>query len=315
MVNCRRFWGYKKINAVCGVHNCSQTHVSEKNLGTIFVNTRYVFENRKYRNKGKEVSMRKWQNKLFAIPVIALLSVSCGKSEPSDYNAEEIIDAFSHGDYEYTRISYHKIGENPKIVDEEVEGKLISNPYQQYEQTKDASDTQGISEQYWYMRDGNVVHKIKMSITDIPDNWMTVQSDVKGSDVYLKEDLTFAFDREELVSGRKVHVYRAQYEDKLTTDYSQLPEEQRNGFTEITVPYMAVIEYYIDFLEKEVVQIRIDGTDSAKAAEITNLIFSGMDQEEAEKEINDNKEIQESYESIMDIKNFNTKIEINIPED
>lgn len=153
--------------------------------------------------------MRKWQNKLFAIPVIALLSVSCGKSEPSDYNAEEIIDAFSHGDYEYTRISYHKIGENPKIVDEEVEGKLISNPYQQYEQTKDASDTQGISEQYWYMRDGNVVHKIKMSITDIPDNWMTVQSDVKGSDVYLKEDLTFAFDREELVSGRKVHVYRA----------------------------------------------------------------------------------------------------------
>ena len=40
-----------------------------------------------------------------------------------------------------------------------------------------------------------------------------------------------------------------------------------------------------------------------------------MDQEEAEKEINDNKEIQESYESIMDIKNFNTKIEINIPED
>ena len=78
---------------------------------------------------------------------------------------------------------------------------------------------------------------------------------------------------------------------------------------------MAVIEYYIDFLEKEVVQIRIDGTDSTKAAEITNLIFSGMDQEEAEKEINDNKEIQESYESIMDIKNFNTKIEINIPED
>lgn len=78
---------------------------------------------------------------------------------------------------------------------------------------------------------------------------------------------------------------------------------------------MAAIEYYIDFLEKEVVQIRIDGTDSAKAAEITNLIFSGMDQEEAEKEINDNKEIQESYESIMDIKNFNTKIEINIPED
>ena len=57
MMNCRGFWGCKKINAVSGIYNCGQTHISEKKSVTIFVGTRYVFENRQYRKKkGEQVN-------------------------------------------------------------------------------------------------------------------------------------------------------------------------------------------------------------------------------------------------------------------
>ena len=35
MMNCRGFWGCKKINAVSGIYNCGQTHRSEKNSSII----------------------------------------------------------------------------------------------------------------------------------------------------------------------------------------------------------------------------------------------------------------------------------------
>ena len=35
MMNCRGFWGCKKINAVSGIYNCGQTHISEKNCSII----------------------------------------------------------------------------------------------------------------------------------------------------------------------------------------------------------------------------------------------------------------------------------------
>ena len=35
MMNCRGFCGCKKINAVSGIYNCGQTHISEKNSSII----------------------------------------------------------------------------------------------------------------------------------------------------------------------------------------------------------------------------------------------------------------------------------------
>lgn len=258
--------------------------------------------------------MSKRYNKLLCVLWIVLLSVSCGKDQPSDSAAEAIIQDFWQGDYEYTRTSLHKIEENPEVVDEAAEGKLIADPYQQYEQITGGSETQGIVEQYWHMRDGKVEHYIKISIGENPDRWMSFESDVKGSALYVKENLTFAFEGEESISGRDVYVYRTQYEEELTVDYSQLPEEEQNGLTEIVVPYTAAMEYYIDFSAKEVVRIRIDGTGGAKASATANLMLSGMPREEAEKEIRENG-IEESYEIRIDIKNYNGEIEIDVPED
>lgn len=96
---------------------------------------------------------------------------------------DEIIRDFWHGQYEYTITSY--LGKNPKIITWEMEGKLISDPYQQYEQAVNVSETQGITEQYWYIQDGRVKHNIKMSVGDTPNQWLSYESDVKGSALYI----------------------------------------------------------------------------------------------------------------------------------
>lgn len=249
---------------------------------------------------------------LFVIPLIGLMLISCTKGSPSDSEAEEIIHDFWEGDYEYTVYSKH--GEGSEQSHGEVKGKLISDPYQQYEQAADASETQGIVEQYWYMQGENVVYNMKMSVSNRPDCWTTFESGAKGSDMYIKEDLAFTFDREETVSGRKVCVYRTQFEEEHVADYSQLPEEDGKVPEKFTLPFTMVMEYYIDFTEKEVVRIRLDGTDSARAAEIANLMYSGMTQEEAEEEFRENGS-EETYEVIYDIKNFNGAVEIDPPED
>ena len=102
---------------------------------------------------------------------------------------------------------YSKHGEGSERFHEEVKGKLISDPYQQYEQAVDASETQGIVEQYWYMQGENVVYNMKMSVSNRPDYWTTFESGAKGSDMYIKVD-------------------RTQFEEEHVADYSQLPEEE-----------------------------------------------------------------------------------------
>ncbi len=257
------------------------------------------------------LKLRRHRN-LFVIPLIGLMLISCTRGQPSDSEAEEIIHDFWQGDYEYTVYSRH--GESLERSLGEMEGKLISDPYQQYEQAADASVVQGIVEQYWHMRDGNVEHHFKMSVSNRPDYWTTIETGTKGSDLYIKEDLTFTFDREETVSGRELCVYRTQYEEECVADYSQLPEEDGKVPEKFTLPFTMVMEYYIDFTEKEVVRIRLDGTDSARTAEIANLMYSGMTQEEAEEEFRENRS-EETYEVIYDIKNFNGAVEIDPPED
>ena len=74
------------------------------------------------------------------------------------------------------------------------------------------------------------------------------------------------------------------------------------------------MEYYIDFSENEVVRIRLDMTDAAKAGEIANLMFSGMTREEAEEQLRQNG-TEETYEMFYDIQNFNGPVEINAPQD
>lgn len=251
-----------------------------------------------------------------------LMLVSCGRNHPSDSEAEEaipdseaeeIIHDFWQGDYEYTQAMYYKAGEERNKPYGEIHGKLISNPYQQYEQAADASE-QGIVEQYWYMQDGQVVYNFKTPAANAPSHWTTIRSGEKGSCVYIKEELSFAFDREETISGRKVSVYRAQSEEEYTADYSKLPKEDRNGITEITIPYTMDVDYYIDFSQKEVARIRLDVTGSAKASAVASRMFSGMTREEAEQELRENG-IEETWEIIYDIKNFNGEIEIDAPED
>ena len=236
---------------------------------------------------------------------------SCSAKKASDSTAREIIQDFWHGQYEYTKTSY--LGKNPQIIVGEMEGKLISDPYQQYERAVNVSETEGITEQYWYIQDGKIVYNVKMSVGDTLNQWSSYESDVKGSALYIKENLSFNFEREETISGKEVCVYRAQYEDELYVDYSQLPKEEQNEITEITVPYIADIEYYIDFSENEVVRIRIDGTNSARAGAIASLMYSGMSQKEAEKEMQE-KETVEPYEMIIDIKAYNEDIKIEVPQ-
>lgn len=255
--------------------------------------------------------MLKRLNKLFIFLLILILLVSCSENQPSDSMAEKIIRDFWQGQYEYTKTSY--LGKNPKIITEEMEGKLISDPYQQYERAVNVSETEGISEQYWYIQDGKVVHNVKMSVGDTPDQCLSHESDVKGSALYIKDDLSFNLDRKESISGRDVYIYRAQYEDELHIDYSYLPEKEVNDITEISVPYTTEVEYYIDFSKKEVLRIRIDGTGSARAGAIANLMYSGMSQEEAEKKIQE-KETVEPYEVIIEIKAYNEKIKIEVPQ-
>ena len=100
------------------------------------------------------LKQKRYRN-LFVISLIGLMLISCTKGSPSDSEAEEIIHDFWEGDYEYTVYSKH--GEGSEQSHGEVKGKLISDPYQQYEQAADASETQGIVEQYWYMQGENVV--------------------------------------------------------------------------------------------------------------------------------------------------------------
>lgn len=152
------------------------------------------------------LKQKRYRN-LFVISLIGLMLISCTRGSPSDSEAEEIIHDFWERDYEYTVYSKH--GEGSERFHEEVKGKLISDPYQQYEQAVDASETQGIVEQYWYMQGENVVYNMKMSVSNRPDYWTTFESGAKGSDMYIKEDLAFTFDREETVSGRKVCVPHA----------------------------------------------------------------------------------------------------------
>lgn len=237
-----------------------------------------------------------------------------GKEQLSDSQAAEIIHDFYQGDYEYTQTAYYKMGTNSETRVDEVEGKLIADPYQQYEQCVNTSEVQGIAAQYWYMQDENVVHNLKFSFTDKPDYWMTTETDIKGNVLYKKDDLSFVFAGEEVVDGRDVYVYSAQYEEESTVDYSELPEEKRNGFTKISIPYMVNLDYYIDPQAKEVVRIGIDHSEGITAGEIANLMFSGMTREEAEREVSEN-EPMESHWIIMDIKNFNGEIKIDVPED
>ena len=112
------------------------------------------------------LKQKRYRN-LFVISLIGLMLISCTRGSPSDSEAEEIIHDFWEGDYEYTVYSKH--GEGSERFHEEVKGKLISDPYQQYEQAVDASETQGIVEQYWYMQGENVVYNMKMSVSNRPD--------------------------------------------------------------------------------------------------------------------------------------------------
>lgn len=75
---------------------------------------------------------------------------------------------------------YYKAGEERNKPYGEIHGKLISNPYQQYEQAADASE-QGIVEQYWYMQDGQVVYNFKTPAANAPSHWTTIRSGEKGS--------------------------------------------------------------------------------------------------------------------------------------
>lgn len=269
----------------------------------------------RFHSGGKEAHMlsSKRRNAAVFILLAAVMLTACGRNQPSDAKAEEIIHDFWQGDYEYTQTVYSTIGEEQRKLYGETRGKLISDPYQQYERAADASE-QGITEQYWYTRDGQVVYNFKAPTADSLNHWTTIQSGVKGSCAYIKEGQPFVFDREETISGRKSYVYRARFEEEYAANYSRLPEEERNGVTEIAVPYRMDVEYYIDFSENEVVRIRLDMTDAAKAGEIANLMFSGMTREEAEEQLRQNG-TEETYEMFYDIQNFNGPVEINAPQD
>lgn len=236
------------------------------------------------------------------------------KEQLPDAQAEAIIQDFYEGSYEYTSTTYRQVGDQPETVDYQVEGKLISDPYQQYEQVANASEIQGIVEQYWYTQDEKTVHNMKLAAENKSGEWMTFEDGIKGNVMYQKEGLPFEFDREETISGRKVYVYRAEYEEEFVADYSMLPEEDRNGVTEVRLPYIIILDYYIDPQAKEVIRIEMDPSDSARTSEIAHLMVNGSTQEEAEKEVSKNKNL-DSARQVIDIKNFNGEITIDAPED
>lgn len=260
--------------------------------------------------------MSKKYQTVFIIFLGVSLFVSCGKSMPTENQISCIVEEFRNGDYEYVTTWYNVSADNQKRMSSVLEGKVISSPYQQYEEVTDFSDSQGLIKQYWYTKDDEIVYNMKVRDSDYENGfWITNIAEEKGTAIYERDDLTFIFDRTEIIAGKKVYIYDTQYETELhSVVLSPENPEDMKAANPIKLTCVMKLKYYIDFASNEVVRIFIDESDIARANAILSLMSSGKSQAEAE-DITAQDRNYDSLEGVIDIKNFGTDIVINIPED
>lgn len=235
--------------------------------------------------------------------MIVFLIGGCKREEKhlSDEEATEIIRKFGNSNYEYIITTFRTNNGQREVVNE-AEGVIIAEPYEQYEKVID-SEAQGMTEQYWCNKNGDVEYYIAVQTNPEEKQWMLMGDDAtKGSDLYSRNDLKFQFDRTEYILDNDVDVYQAKYQ---TTSSYQNNAENSTEQTEIT--YTITVEYFIESKTEKILQIGITN-DSGKEIEIMNQMNIGMSQKEAEDFVEENG--YEKVEQTIEIKKSGSDVKI-----
>ena len=180
----------------------------------------------------------------------------CGKAKLSDTEALDVIRDFQNSNYEYTKTVWCV---NPEGEDQEslhYSGKVLKNPYRQYEVMEDPDDSPrpdiGGIHQYYYEENG-----IVYTINGIDGVNYAVGAE-RADRFYQSEDLDINYDREEEVGGKKCAVYKAQGTDTLFF------YDNEDGDDPEKVPYGYDVEFYLGHQEKQVVQVVVDRSEAAE---------------------------------------------------
>lgn len=229
------------------------------------------------------------------LSMVSLFFVGCGSDSSKNKKFNTIIENFRNGNYEYTSKGYSiESGQGKKYL-YEMQGKLIADPYQQYEIGE-------MEEVYVYEKDGKIFEDMRLSTSDGEIKSISFESD-KGSDLYIRENLEFTYLRDEIVDNSKLSVFSSEYEKT-----NVIAGKDRK----ISLPSKIKLEYYVD-LEKEVVKkIVVDLSDSEKVDQIGRLMLEGKSEKDAKKLV-DNCDESSIMKVDIDIHNFDGDIVIERP--
>ncbi|MCI6466252.1 MAG: hypothetical protein MSA90_12385 [Faecalicatena sp.] len=226
---------------------------------------------------------------------ISLSFIGCQRLPNKNEKIIDIIEQFRKGNYEYTLKGYsYEPGQGEKCL-YEMQGKLISDPYQQYEKGN-------MEEVYAYEKEGSIYRDIKLSTNDGKNKYITYKAE-KGSELYIRDNLKFTYIRDEKVDDCKLSVFSSEYEKENVIADSNM---------RITLSCTIKLEYYVDLKTEVVQRIIVDLTESDKVDEIGGLILNGITEDDA-KEIVDARSNMSSMKVVIDIKNFGGDIKINRP--
>lgn len=241
---------------------------------------------------------------LIVILVGIFLLIGCANKSNLNENATNIIEDFLTGNYEYT-ISYYEIAsDGSENMMYAYDGKLITEPYQQYEKlTESSPEETTIQEIYCYEKNKTIYANILFCDEMSDEKWVYERPYQKLNYLYLKSGLDYKYDHSEMNGRLKVDIFTAEYE---IITFSTNESKKKD------LPCKIKLEYYVDLESQKVTKLIADMEDFSKASHVANYMLEGLTREEAERKVKE--EGFRSSKVVLVVKNFNGDVFIEVPK-